>query len=303
MTATELEKVIKDILRSAGLLSVLDHARTQFLDFPEGVFVELVLADASKLRTVEDTLTQIKKDLAQKGTQIDSIVRAIWKVKSVEYQGPARAPTGEPKLALAFKAVLESGRQTCGVVVELHVTALDSLRERTSGVSKLGTLSWSETDDVDRALLKDMVTQFLILQLSSGGTSYWDPIRYPHLELTEPAMLYLLARTTAFRALEGAINDTLNPDPKNPLLIDFLASLSKARIRVRDFENAIRCLPPAFGGAFEPGQEFETSAPSAYAKLDERERELIKDHFLHRVTELEKALPELKDRFPMAFAH
>lgn len=303
MTATELEKVTKDKLRSAGLLSVLDHAHTQFLDFPEGVFVELVLADASKLRPAEDTLNQIKKELAQKGTQIDSIVRAIWKVKSVEYKGPARAPTGEPRLALAFEAVLESGRQTCEVSVDLAVTALDLLRKRMGDVSKLGTLSWSETGDVDRATLRDMITQFLILQLSAGGTSYWDPIRYPHLQLTEPAMLYLLARTTAFRALEEAINDTLNPDPKNPLLTDFLASLSKARISVRDFENAIRCFPPAFGGAHAPGQEFETSSSGAYAKLDERERELIKAHFLHRVTELEKSLPELKDRFPVAFAN
>ncbi len=302
MTTTELEKIINDRLGAAGLLPLLDRTRSQRLDFPEGVFVELVLTDASKLRQVENTLNQIRTELAQEGTQIDSIVRALWRVKSVEYQGPARAPTGEPKLALAFRAVLESGQQACEVVVELHVLALNELRKKMGKASKVGSFSWSEIDDVDRGTLESVAAQFLTLQLLAGGTSYWDPIRFGHQELNEPAMMYLLARTAAFRALETLINDTLDPDPRNLLLQEFLTSLSNARIKIRDFEYAISCLPAVFGGPYGPGQELMTSPSGAYAKLDGKEKELIKAHFLQRVTQLEQSLPALKDKFPMVFA-
>lgn len=301
MTATELESIVKEGLTKAGLLAFLDPIRTQFLDVSDGMFVELVLTDASKLSEFEAFFAVVRNEFPASQIEIDSIIRAVWRVKSVKYVGPARTETGGLRAARAYRAVLESGNRTCEVSVALTYAATDFLEDQLRKAGRISDMNRQDAEEVIRATSESVVRQFLELELSAAGTSYWDPIRYPHQELNEAAIMYALARTKTFRALQEVINETFNADPKNLLLHDFLNSLSNARIPARDFKNALLCLPAVFGGAYGRGQEFETSAAGAYAKLDDKEKRLIEAHFMERLAELEKSRPELKGAFPAVF--
>ncbi len=179
MTATELESVIRGQLAKAGLWELIDQRKSQFLEFPDGLFAELVLDDGSKLVDVERVAREVQDSLDKQGVDLDVIVRSIWAVQSV---GNARLAKGVFRGAWNFPAMLVSGGLTTGVEVDVTLLAVDDIKRRLKESPEL----------VDESsAIKEVVTEFLKLQLSFGGESYWDPIRNPTQELNDSALLYL----------------------------------------------------------------------------------------------------------------
>src|ERR1700680_2516880 len=89
MTPTELEKAIREELRKAGLLGIVDEYKSQFLEFPDGLFAELVLKDGSNLVEVERIGRELQESLRKNGVELDVIVRSTWAVANVDDPRPA----------------------------------------------------------------------------------------------------------------------------------------------------------------------------------------------------------------------
>jgi hypothetical protein len=183
MERVELERIIKDKLASAGLLDYVDRDKSQLLEFPEEFFLETVLKDGSKLDDANKMVEQVRSDLQSRGVRLDSIVRALWNVKEPVEKFPAAVyPDSEGKhiLAIPFAATLESGSRTQRVWVDVTPGAYEELKR---------------TGRHNDEFLCSTVADFLRLQLSYGGASYWDPIRYPRRRLDEADVLYLVSHS------------------------------------------------------------------------------------------------------------
>lgn len=193
MTTVELHDTLEEMIRAVGLSEAVNWELSQVLDFPDAYFVEVVLNDASKLHEAERVLAKVAGQLGKNGVQVDWIVRALWEVREVEFFGPARSEEGTIRTALTFKVLLQSGARRQEAYVDVTFAALDRLREK-RGIT-IDVVGWApQRGDVSPDALAGVVRDFLTLQLSDGGTSYWDPIRLPRQELTAAAMSYLLDR-------------------------------------------------------------------------------------------------------------
>ena len=189
MTSTEVEKLIRDALTTAGLWHVVDQHKSQFLEFPDGFFAEIVLNDGSKLADVESIVQEVEGSLRKQGTDLHPIVRANWTVRNVENPRPAIGVSGGIRSAWAFPATLVSGGLTTDVEVDVDQFAIDAIRRK--------FVSGGQMEE--NAAMKEVVREFLNLQLSLGGESYWDPIGDPKQELHEGAFLYLLGHSAVGR--------------------------------------------------------------------------------------------------------
>lgn len=182
MTSTEVEKLIQEALTAAGLWQEVDQHKSQFLEFPDGLFTEIVLNDGSKLVDAERVVRDVEASLRKQGTELSVIVRSIWTVQSVEepryFGDPAKA---------AWPATLVSGGLTTRVEVNVTLGAIQEIR-RHSGAS-------GKPQD-ETAAVREVVREFLKLQLSLGGVSRWDPLQDREQELNEAALLYLLDHST-----------------------------------------------------------------------------------------------------------
>ncbi len=178
MTEPELKQLIFERMKAADLLHYLSEGEQQCFDFPEGFFVEVVVKDGSKLPAVRNIMDSIRAELEQQGVPLDPVVRALWDVKDVQYVGvPVDPESGGPKVALRFRARLRSGERQAEVKVDVSPSAQAEVR------SRLGA---------DEETLKKVVRDFLALQLSTGGTSYWNPLDDDHLEMEEMAAAYVI---------------------------------------------------------------------------------------------------------------
>lgn len=184
MSSSELEGIAKGKLRDEGLLGVLDEHKSQFLEFPDGLFAELVINDGSKLVDVERIGREVRELLKARGVELDVIVRSTWRVKEVGDPQPARGASGGLRAAWAVPVVLASGNATRDVEVDVGLLAVDGIKRKIQGKGLN-----------EGAAVKEVVREFVELQLSLGGESYWDPIRYPQQELNESALLYLFMHT------------------------------------------------------------------------------------------------------------
>jgi len=191
MTSSELENLIRAKLRESGLLEVLDEFKSQFLEFPEGFFVELVLADGAKLVDVERIGREVRESLRKQNVDVDVIVRAIWTVKAV---GDPQTPvdlSGNPVLGRwRVPVTLSSGGLARQVEVDVLYTVVLDLKNKIAGKG------WSETSAV-----KEVVKGFIEMELSLGGESYWDPIRDPKREINGSALSYLFMHTPVAQTL------------------------------------------------------------------------------------------------------
>jgi hypothetical protein len=189
MTSTELEKLIREDLMSAGLWGVVDQHKSQFLEFPDGLFAEIVLNDGSKLADAESVARAAEVDLRLQRIELHVIVRANWTVRDVEGPRPAIVVPGGIRSAWAFTATLFSGGITCSVEVDATLSAIEAIkrnvREKSAGLVDEG------------AAIKETVKEFLRLRLSFGGESYWDPLRERQLDLNEDALSYWLGPALA----------------------------------------------------------------------------------------------------------
>jgi hypothetical protein len=201
MTATEVEKLVRDALTTAGMWQFVDEYASQYLDFPAGLFAEIVLTDGSKLVDAERVVQEVKTSLQKQGIELDVVVRSLWELK--EISDPAdwtekeiidpRAPAGAAwpfVRARAVPIVLISGGATWKVEVDVLLSAIDDIKRRIAGKG---------LDEAEA--VKNVVREFVKLELSRGGVSYWDPIRYPQQEVSEGTLLYLFGQTSAAHSL------------------------------------------------------------------------------------------------------
>jgi hypothetical protein len=294
MRTAELETILHDRLTAAGLVAAVNREKSQFLDLSDGFFAEIVLDDGSKLAATEQIVRNVREELKEKGVRLDSIVRAVWSVKNIQFIGPARGVSGGLKAALEFEATLESGRRECSVSVEVSLAALNKLREKFALSGRVGSPAWVKEGDVHELTLKKLVEEFLDFQLSGGGTSYWDPIRFPKLELKEAAVSYLMPDSKGFKQLWAAIDDFLGEYATEYSLRE----LASRDVPIRDFERILPDLSSHLGGAFRPGGELPASAPGLYQGLGSVERERLKQHYLKKVGQI----PEnLRQKYPRIF--
>jgi hypothetical protein len=173
----------KDLL-VAGLREFIDWKSSQFLDCGSEFFVELVLNEGSRIPQAEGLLAQAATDLGKDGAILDSVVRAAWAVKEIKRIGLAVSSNGSPMASNAFIAELKSGNATCMVSVNVTFSAIELLRRKHADTSRSNERSLPVNEIA-------AVQRYLERQLSLGGTSYWNPLKYDRRELNEPAMLYL----------------------------------------------------------------------------------------------------------------
>jgi hypothetical protein len=147
----------------------------------------VVLKDGVKLSEVQRAVKSIEEELAKQGVELDAIVRATWEVVEVRKAGVAPGPANGQR----FLATLRSGSRACQVTVDMPGMALASVLAAFNG----GGLRDFGTDK--DAVLKEIVSTFLRLELSLGGESYWDPILYPERTLDENALQYVTMHAPA----------------------------------------------------------------------------------------------------------
>jgi hypothetical protein len=191
MTSSELENLIRARLQSAHLLQVLDEFKSQFLEFPDGFFVELVLTDGAQLVDVERIGREVRELLRKQNIDLDVIVRAIWTVKEVG--DPATPADASGNLLLGrwrVPVALESGGLTQQVQVDVLYTVVLDLKNKIAGKG------WSEASAV-----KEVVREFIEMELSLGGESYWDPIRDSRQEINGNALSYIFMHTPVAQTL------------------------------------------------------------------------------------------------------
>ncbi|HXY77725.1 MAG TPA: hypothetical protein VEH47_02870 [Candidatus Acidoferrales bacterium] len=184
MTATELEKLIREELTRAGLWQLVDQHKSQFLEFPDGLFAELVLNDGSKVVDVERIAREVRQEVKKQGSDLDVIVRSMWAVKEIGNPIPAIAPSGGLMAAWRVPVTLVSGDARRDVQVDVLYSVVLEIKQRIAGKGL------DETSAV-----KEIVREYIEMELSRGGESYWDPIHYPQQEINGSALVYLFMHT------------------------------------------------------------------------------------------------------------
>jgi len=187
MTVLELRDLVIGKLRGNGVLSALHHELSQFLDVSEGLFVEVVLTDASRIPEALRAMDEVIVELQKQHVSLQHVVRAIWQVDSVENKGVAYGSQGVPKSAVSFAVRLSSGNRQTVVRVDVSVMALDGLKTAL-GIGE-GSGAW---ESVGAPVLNSLVRDYVEYQLGEGGLSYWDPIKFPVRDLSAAGMSYLL---------------------------------------------------------------------------------------------------------------
>ncbi len=181
MTAAELERTVREELTNAGLWPDVDERKSQFLEFPDGLFAEIVLNDGSKLAEAERVVSLLKTESKLDRQELDAIVRANWTIQGIDGPAPAIVVPGGIRSTWAFTATLKAGGLSKTVVVHVTMSAVDAIKRN---IAKSG-----EAVD-EAAAIKEVVREFLRLRLSYGGESYWDPLDDQPLELNDDALLY-----------------------------------------------------------------------------------------------------------------
>jgi hypothetical protein len=191
MTSSEVEKLIRAKLQDSSLLDVIDEFKSQFLEFPDGFFVELVLTDGAKLVDVERIGREVRESLRKQNVDLDVIVRAIWTVKEVGDPCTPPDSSGKPQLGRwRVLVTLASGGLTRRVEVDVLYAVVQDIKNRIAGNG------WS-----DASAIKEVVREFIEMELALGGESYWDPIRDSKQEISGSALSYLFMHTPVAQTL------------------------------------------------------------------------------------------------------
>jgi hypothetical protein len=294
MTVIDLEQSVKGSLRTANLLQYLDEEQSQFLDFPDGWFAEIVVKDGSMLPKIETILQGFKTGLKRdQGIELSEIVRPIWNISKIERVGPSVSFPGlEP--AVRFSVGLQSGSLPCTVRVDITEAALALIREKLR-----------DTKAPEDAAVYELVQEFVRLWLSHGGTSFWDPRQESRLELNAPAFMYLMGHRDAYERLKKSVDSALKldkgllkqktteeilrgPDWNRKSVEAFARQLADAQVKSADFERVLSCLPGTGNGEL-------------YSALLDFEKDNLKNYYLDSVRKAEEDYPDLKQQFPSVF--
>jgi hypothetical protein len=174
--AIQVQDMLLQKLREANLSNVLRMDLSQFLDMEDFVFAEVVLSDGAELDRVEAIVGDLKDAVRACGTKVDCIVRALWEVTQVKDHGTAYGKDGAPRAAHEFYVTVKSGTQVHTVVVEISWGTMEAFRRKR-----------------DEEIVK-IIRKFVGYQLRRGGTSYWDPLKYPRMELNDAAIAFMSAQ-------------------------------------------------------------------------------------------------------------
>jgi hypothetical protein len=270
MDMDRLKAQFDDALKTAGVSSLVNQQLSQFLDVGDFVFVEVVLDDASLQEAAEKAVKEFVDKQTRLGQRIDYIVRSRWNILSVD-RSELISVGGVMKAAIPFVARLESGRKIIEVPVWVTFAARLFLESRplVPGLSEIG-------------LMTAAVKEYLQEQLRLGGTSYWDPSKYPVADLNEAAMLFLARYGPEFYQLKWAIDDYFETvDDENQL-----KSLVSRRLNLFDFEHGLSEVSSQLGGAIDHSHSTPTSARELFKKLDERERDSLQSYYRRKAARL-----------------
>jgi hypothetical protein len=175
MAAIDLQAQMEGRLNQAGLLPYLDKDESRFLDLEDDFFVELVARDSTKL----PEFGRIAEAVKSENPKVKTLVRAHWEIENVGK--PAQAydipGTGAPRMAVLYPVDLKSGNGAKRIWVE--VTTLASM-----------AFGYRKLDE------KSIVRDFVAEQLSKGGASFWDPERFPRLEINGDMAEYIAGRSS-----------------------------------------------------------------------------------------------------------
>jgi hypothetical protein len=176
MTAAEFEQNAKRHFQAAGLLPDLDSDRSRVLEFPDGLFVEIVVRDQTRLQDFQNVVDELASKTDER---VDAIVRAEWRVERVGDPQPAYAADGGLRFAELYPIELESGAAHQQVWVEVTVMAKLFFRDHS----------------IDGDEIRNIVREFVNEQLEIGGASYWDPVRSPNLEINADTARQIISRS------------------------------------------------------------------------------------------------------------
>ena len=147
-------------LQASGLVSSIDLRRTQFLDLPDGTFVEIVLNDAGKEEEIRQALTGFHEG-------IDLRIHPVWRIEEI----------GDPEIAISQS----------GGIIAARIVAV-RLRSGSATTEVLVAITWLAEKELKQMLgeepdLKRLAREYVENWLQWGGESYWDPRRYSRLEI------------------------------------------------------------------------------------------------------------------------
>lgn len=175
MTVTDIQARLEGRLDQAGLLPYLDKEESRFIDLEDDLFVELVARDSTKLPEFGRIVDEVRSG----DPRVKTLVRAHWEIVDVGQSEPVYNPrTGTPRTAAAYPVDLKSGQGTTQIWVE--VSTLASMVFKSRGLD-----------------VKRIVRGFVTEQLSKGGASYWDPERFPQLEINGDRAEYIASKRSA----------------------------------------------------------------------------------------------------------
>jgi len=281
-TFNELRGTLEKRLQAAGLAQFVDRDRSQFLDLGGEVFVEIVVNDGAVLGDIEKIVSLTSDEMRAQHILVDTLVRALWEMVSVEHAGTSRtADLTQWRAAEEFRVTLRSGTRQCRVTMDVTWGAMELLKHKL-GLREGQNQSGLPPGHVVREMVAPIVRKFIEQNLALGGTSYWDPLQDSRLELTATDMSFLMGQSTAFEELRQAISNAFDPT----VLESFLGSLAVSGIRLHDFEAVLPELSNMLGGAYKRGETFSTSATELYRRLERTEQELLRRYLQGKVEAL-----------------
>lgn len=306
MKTIDVEQSIRGSLQEAGLLQYLDEDKSQFLEFQDGWFVEIVVKDGSKLPAVESIIQKCKEQLRGKESgELTEIVRPSWTVAEINAHGPSVSFPGLQR-AIRFSVVLQSGSLNCTVTVDVTEGALALIREKLHS-----------TEAPEEMALKELVREFMKMQLALGGESYWDPRRDSRLEFDAAAFMYLMGRRDPVRRLQGAIDSVFGRvsqeeiwdelkgkrDQRLGRVRSFFSTLQRRGVAIQHFEEALPYLSQN-----QEGRGHQTDSPNPmnaelYSMLLDFEKGDLKKFYMELVDKNLKDFPQLRNEFPDLFAN
>ena len=176
MGMADLQAQMEGRLSQAGLLPYLDKEESRYVDLEDDFLVELVARDSTKLLE----FSRIAEEVESGNPRVKTVVRAHWEIVGVGRPLPAYdiPGTGAPRAAALYPVDLKSGQGSIRVWVE--VTTLASM-----------VLSGHKLS------IENVVREFVAEQLSKGGASYWNPERFPRLEINADMAEYIVSKRSA----------------------------------------------------------------------------------------------------------
>jgi hypothetical protein len=178
MEAVDVESKFEAKIREAGLLPFFSAKESHFLDLEGDLFVEIVARDSTKL----PEFGRIAEEVKAENPSVKAVVRAHWEVEGVGNPvQPYNMQTGTPRTAAVYPVTLRSGNGEKKISVEVTTLASMVLGEH----------------GFDSEAIKRVIRDFVGRRLLVGGSSYWDPIRFPQLEINGDMAGHIASTTSA----------------------------------------------------------------------------------------------------------